>query len=133
MSIQIGELNVWAILVATVISMAFGALWYSPLLFVNKWMKLVGITEMKTSGGQMFGTVVMTLIGSVVLAIVIQLAGAATAYEGFVIALLLSLVLAAKLAVNYFFEGKSMKLYALTIGFHVIPYLAGGIVLAVWK
>jgi hypothetical protein len=88
---------------------------------------------MKSPTGPMIGTIVMTLIGNVMLAVFIQLTGASTAAEGFMIALLLSIVICAKLAVNYFFEGKSLKLYGLTAGFHVIPYLIGGILLAIWK
>ena len=37
------EINIWAILVATVASFAFGALWYSPLLFLKPWSREAGI------------------------------------------------------------------------------------------
>ncbi|OHA88263.1 MAG: hypothetical protein A2653_00800 [Candidatus Zambryskibacteria bacterium RIFCSPHIGHO2_01_FULL_43_25] len=36
--------NFWIILVAAIVSMASGALWYSPAAFGNLWMKLSGIT-----------------------------------------------------------------------------------------
>jgi hypothetical protein len=115
--------------------MIIGFLWYTPVLFGNVWMQLVGLKkeEMRTAAGPMVGTVLMTLIGSFLLAVFIQLTGASTALEGFVIALLLSIIICAKIAVNYFFEGRSFKLYLLTVGFHVIPYLIGDVLLAVWK
>ena len=31
------HISLWAVLLATVISFAFGALWYSPLLFLREW------------------------------------------------------------------------------------------------
>lgn len=133
-SIDFTNLNIWAILVATVISMVIGALWYSPVLFGNVWMKLVGLKaeELKPSAGPMVGTVIMTLLSNVALAVLIQWTGATTALDGLWIALLISLVLAGKIAVNYIFENRSFKLYWLTIGFHIIPFLLGGIVIAVW-
>lgn len=39
------NMNYWAILVATLSTFVIGALWYSPLLFVNKWMELNGFTH----------------------------------------------------------------------------------------
>ena len=135
MSFDLSSINLWAVLVTVVISMVIGALWYSPVLFGNVWMKLVGLKpgETRTAAGPMIGTVIMTLIASYLLAVFIKLAGATTATEGLVVALLLSIVIAAKIAVNYFFEGRGFKLYLLTIGFHVIPYLIGGVLLAVWQ
>lgn len=135
MSFDLSNINLLAVLAATVVSMAIGFLWYSPMLFGNVWMRLVGLKpdEMRTAAGPMAGTVIMTIIASYLLAVFIEIAGATTALEGFVVALLLSIVLAAKIAVNYFFEGRGVKLYLLTIGFHVIPYLIGGVILAVWK
>ncbi|KEO83259.1 DUF1761 domain-containing protein [Tumebacillus flagellatus] len=135
MSIDFSQLNVWAILVTIVISMVFGALWYSPVMFGNVWAKLVGLKpgQNPSAAGPMIGTVIMTIIATLALAVFIQLTGAATALQGFWVALLLCIILAAKIAVNYFFEGRGFKLYLLTIGFHTIPYLIGGILLAVWK
>ena len=37
--------NYLAVLVAAIVSMVIGGLWYSPLLFGNVWMKLSGITQ----------------------------------------------------------------------------------------
>ena len=35
-------LNVWAVLVCALATMVIGFVWYSPLLFANPWMKLMG-------------------------------------------------------------------------------------------
>ena len=37
--------NYLAILVATIVGYVIGALWYSPLLFGNMWIKLMGYTK----------------------------------------------------------------------------------------
>ena len=40
--IQEISLSVTAIIVAAVAGMAIGALWYSPILFGNAWLKAIG-------------------------------------------------------------------------------------------
>lgn len=39
------NLNLLAIIVAAASAFALGALWYSPLMFVEKWMKESGVTK----------------------------------------------------------------------------------------
>ena len=38
-------INYWSVLLGGVLSMAFGALWYSPVLFGNLWAKLSGLAS----------------------------------------------------------------------------------------
>jgi hypothetical protein len=52
-------INVWAVLVATLIFWAIGAVWYSPVLFSKRWQKEVGFKEeeiKKTNMAMVFGT-----------------------------------------------------------------------------
>ena len=37
-------INYWAVLVAAIIRVAIGFAWYSPVLFLNPWLKETGIT-----------------------------------------------------------------------------------------
>mgnify|MGYP001079183625 CR=1 FL=1 len=39
------EISFWAMLVAAIAAFVVGALWYSPLLFANVWIKAKGFTE----------------------------------------------------------------------------------------
>ena len=39
------DINFLAVLVATIVSMVLGALWYSPILFGKLWAKLSKFTE----------------------------------------------------------------------------------------
>lgn len=41
---DLSTLNLWAVLVAALASFAIGSIWYSPMLFANKWQKTVGLT-----------------------------------------------------------------------------------------
>jgi len=40
---MIPEINYWAVLIGTVLSMALGAVWYSPALFLERWARLARI------------------------------------------------------------------------------------------
>ncbi|WP_028670614.1 DUF1761 domain-containing protein [Saccharospirillum impatiens] len=46
-------LNIWAILLASLVGFAVGALWYSPLLFANVWMRETGLDEAKIRSANM--------------------------------------------------------------------------------
>lgn len=47
------EFNYLAILVAAIVPMVLGFLWYSPMLFGKAWMKETGLTEEKLKQGNM--------------------------------------------------------------------------------
>src|SRR5689334_11248557 len=80
-----------AILGAAFAKMAIGAAWYSPALFLKRWMSLAGISEAQMKQG--FGkAIVVDLIGSLLMAFVlvhaIRYAGAATALQGLTVGFL---------------------------------------------
>lgn len=61
------HINYLAVLVAAVLNMAIGALWYSPVLFAKPWMKAIG-KSMKDMGKPGPGYALTTL-GSLVMAL----------------------------------------------------------------
>jgi hypothetical protein len=69
------DLNWLAIFVAAVSAFVLGALWYSPLMFVKRWMKETGITEETTKNANMLKifslAFVLSLIASFFLAMFI--------------------------------------------------------------
>lgn len=66
------EFNVLAILVAAVVPVLLGFLWYNPILFGNVWMRESGMTEEKIKGGNMAVIFAVSLILSVFLAFFTQ-------------------------------------------------------------
>ena len=50
---DVATLNIWAILLASLIGFAVGALWYSPLLFATVWMREAGLDEEKIKSANM--------------------------------------------------------------------------------
>ena len=45
------QVNLFAILLAVIYNIIVGSIWYSPLLFGNRWMELLGIRKDETQGG----------------------------------------------------------------------------------
>src|SRR5258708_34989870 len=78
-------INYLALLVATIVKVVIGMLWYSPLLFGRAWMRLVGCEpeEMKS---RMPKAMVVDLVATFVLAFVlvhaVHYAGATGAGQG---------------------------------------------------
>lgn len=112
------EVNWVAVILAAVVSMVVGFIWYGPL-FGKAWMKLTGKKEMGDKK-EMPKTYAIMFAASLVTAYVLSVLGASfeTAFWvwlGFQATLLLNGVL---------FEGKSWNLYFLNAGHQLVSLLA---------
>ena len=133
---ELSSLNYFAIFVAALSTFLIGGLWYSPVLFSNAWMKENGFSEEDLKGANMamiFGSsFVLQLIIAFNLAaflgdssdIVWGITAGALAGVGWV---------AASMGITYLFERKSMKLFLINAGFHVLAFIVMGAILGVWK
>ena len=68
------DVNIWAVLAAAVSQFIIGMLWYSPALFGNAWMKMVGISKSDMAKAQkkgMAGQMLVGFLGSIVMAFVL--------------------------------------------------------------
>jgi hypothetical protein len=135
--------NIWAVLVSAVATMAVGFLWYSPALFANPWMVLMGydpndkakIAEMQKSAGPSY---VMSLIASILSAFVlgklISVSGSATAFDGLKIGLVVWLGFVTTVQfTNALFSRQRNKLYLINTGYQLVCYVAMGAILGAWK
>lgn len=130
------------VLVAALLPMVIGALWYGPL-FGKQWMSMVGRSEeeirsnfnpIKTFGGTYLSYVVM----GYVLAVILQawqdaydmtgwsagMQGAFWCWLGFVVAFGWQSVA---------YEDRSLKLYGLNMAYNLVSLLAMGALLGVWR
>lgn len=74
------EVNVWAVLLATVSSMVIGTIWYAKPVFGNYWMKAAGHDEESMKAGSA-APIAITVVVSAITAWV--LAGVAAIAQGF--------------------------------------------------
>jgi len=130
--------NYWAVLVAGVAFTALGALWYSPALFFNAWLKGIGKTREQIEAGHSPWKMVVALIGSLVAAYGIARALSWTNLEhlwgGVAIAFLAAVCfLATTMGTNDLMEGRPLKLYLLNAFFNLIGFLIMGVIIGVWK
>ena len=66
------EMNFIAVLVAAASTLVVGAVWYSPMLFANAWMKESGLTEEQLKKGNMLKIFGLTFIFSIMIAMIMQ-------------------------------------------------------------
>lgn len=133
------DINPWAVLVAAVVNMALGALWYAPFLFGKIWMtslqrrdKEVEKLKQNSNYFHLF-TLLGALISSFVLAHFVDYVGATTFFEGMKVGLWCWLGFVVSTAISStLYEGRSKKLYFLNIGYYFIAFLVMGGILAVW-
>ena len=133
------DINLFAVLVAAIISMVLGGLWYGPL-FGKAWMKLIGMSDAdlkKAKEKGMGKSYLLMFIGSLVMAFelahIIQAFGAEPwqmglaagfwSWLGFIATRSLSSVL---------WENKSWNLYWLNNGYDLLNLLLMGLILTLW-
>ena len=129
------------ILTTAIVSMVIGYLWYSPYLFGNQWVKLMGwgeadIQDAKNKGGMwkpFLGQFVVSIISFVVLSFFIKQTEAygwmdgallgAFAWLGFVMP---------KDAASLMWEGKNFKLILIGTGASLVTFVVAGAILTSW-
>jgi hypothetical protein len=135
--------NVWAVLVAAVATMVVGFLWYSPALFANSWMKLMGydpndkakIAEMQKGAAPSY---VMSLVASILAAFVlgklISLSGFSNAVDGLKIGLVVWLGFVTTVQfTNALFSRQRNRLYMINTGYQLVSYVVMGAILGAWR
>ena len=130
------DINIWAVLVAAVVSMVVGSFWYSKSLFGKEWAKLVGrkLEEMSGGGKGYAVAAAGALLQAYILAHFVQYAGATTFWDGIVTGFWLWLgFVAVVVAMNLVFEGKSWTLWKINAGYFLVVLLINGCLLAAWR
>jgi hypothetical protein len=125
-----GEVDLLAVVVATVASFLFGSLWYSPLLLLGAWQKAAG-REPRATPQALAVAFVATALSALGLAWL--LGPAPTFVAGVADGLAVGLsVVAASFAINYQFAGREPALLAIDGGFHVLRFAVMGAILGLW-
>lgn len=129
------EFNVWAVLVAAVSGFVLGGLWYSPMLFGRAWQREAGLTDEQLQGANMglvFGlSFVLCVIASFVFAMFLGPRPPLALGLGAGFSAGLCWV-GASFGINYLFERKSFKLFAINAGYHTVQFTLIGLILALW-
>ena len=131
-------INYLAVVVAALVSMVVGFVWYS-FLFGKAWMKAVNITQKGLASGRKEANkyylimAVASLVSAYVLAHFADYVGASTVGEGLALGfwVWLGFVAATSLG-DYLFSGRPKNLYLINNGSLLVSMLAMAVILAIW-
>jgi len=130
-----------AVIVATLVHYILGGLWYSPLLFGNKFIQLVDWTpeqlrqvESQSHAKELALAFVMSLVLVYILAHFVQYTKATSALGGIQTAfwIWLGFVVTTQ-APTVIFEGRSFGLFAINVAYQFVGCALAGAILAIWR
>lgn len=128
------DLNWFAVLAAALSAFALGGLWYGPL-FKKAWCREAGIDPdaAPSHPGRIFATAfVCSLLAALVFASLLP--PAASVADGFGIGFVVGLFFVSmSFGINYAFAGRSLKLWMIDSGYHIVQFIAYGVILAAWR
>ena len=130
------NLNWLAIIVAAVSAFGLGAIWYSPLMFVKRWMKETGITEESAKDANMakiFGLAfILSFVASFFLAMFVgtDAGGGFGALAGFMAGLGWVFTF---MGITYLFERRSLAHFLINSLYSVVSLTLMGFIIGIWQ
>ena len=135
---EIPNINWWAVLVAAVLRIVVGSIWFSPIAFVKPWQALTGVTPETMQKGLVRAIIIdaiLSLVMSFVLyhAIMYATNMAPNLVSGIIVGLLnwLGFVLATHLPL-WAYENRSLKLIAIGTGSNLVSMALMGALFGLW-
>jgi hypothetical protein len=133
--VQDVDINYVAVVVAALVPMFLGALWYSTALFARPWMRAVDRTQQELKGAQLGYVIsaVGALFMSYALARIDRWAKVDDLWNGALVGLLIWVgFVATVLAVNTYFSGRPLKLWLINAGYQLVALVLVGAIHGVW-
>lgn len=136
MSSAFQGVNIWAVLLAALVYLVIGSLWYSPLLLGNAWMKLKGFTEEDFKSAKpiwfiMLLTYAFAFFAAFSLAMFLGPQSDAT-FGAIAGALVAIFWISTSKASMILYENQLVKLWLLHAGFDFLAYTAMGAIVGGW-
>ena len=127
--------NVWAVLVATVVYFALGAAWYMALS--KPWMAAVGFTRAQLEQGSnpaIYGvTFVLEAVAVFTLAVLLRNTGLTGIVGGASLGALVGIgIWFALMSVTFMYESRRPTLFLIDGGYHVLALTLAGAILGAW-
>lgn len=134
MSLSLLQLNWLAILAATASAFLLGGLWYGPL-FKKAWCREAGIDpEAKPAHpGRVFAVaIVCAFLAATIFSMLMP--PSATAVDGFGVGFVVGVFFVSmSFGINYAFAQRSLKLWMIDSGYHILQFILYGVILGAWK
>lgn len=132
-NLQLGDLNLLAILVAWIVHVAMGLLWFSKPLFGVAWSKLTS-QDLKPAKKWVLAGFIGHLLMAITLAVLIKISGATTGSGGLIIGLLVWAGFIVPLEIGELvWEKIPFKLFLIRSGNHFVGLAISGFILGAWQ
>jgi hypothetical protein len=137
---MVPEINIWAVVVATLSTMVVGSLWYTPKVFGNYWMRVAKVSpsgEAKDAVKPILITLAVSFVSALVLAGSVAIAqefyGGSFLGNSVITAVILwAGFTAARFITHDAFEGRPAGLTALNCAHELVTYLVMGLVIGLF-
>jgi len=135
------DINLISVLIAAIVGMALGALWYSPLMFGNLWIKLSGMNKKDIEKAKAKGmskaylaNFIAVIITAYVLSYLISLTQVIAIGEGILLSVMLWIGFVAPVILgSVLWEKKPVGLYILNVTYYLVQLIIMGIILVSWR
>lgn len=129
-------INWWAVLAAALLKIVLGAIWYSPIAFLPRWMAATGVSEahMKAAFPK---AIAIDIIGAFVVAFVllhaVHYAGAHAAGQGAAVGFFNWLAFIGVITLGQIvYEHRPFSYFAINNAYLLLSLMIMGAILAVW-
>jgi hypothetical protein len=141
MTVDLGQINWIAVLVAAVVYFVIGAAWFAPATFGRPWMAAIGWDESRPrpemNPVSYVGPAAFYLVASIATALLAAATGSDTLPEGIVLGLVVglgyALVVTATDAVFDPNKPKPWTWFAISGAYHVVSLILVGAIVAAWQ
>ena len=131
------KVNIWSVILAAIIYLIIGSLWYSPLLFGKLWIKLIGFCDedFKTNK-PMWLILALSFLSAAIAAFMISavLGPQSSAVTGAIVGGVVAVcwISMSKLT-DVLFENKPVRLFLLHAGFDLVSFMVMGAIVGYWR
>lgn len=134
MSMSLLQLNWLAILAATASAFVLGGLWYGPL-FKKAWCRETGMDPdaKPAHPGRVFAVaIVCAFLAATIFSMLMP--PSANAIDGFGVGFVVGVFFVSmSFGINYAFAQRSLKLWMIDSGYHILQFILYGVILGAWK
>lgn len=133
LTIVLSDINLLAVLVAGIVHMVIGLIWFMPKFFGNTWVELTG-KEMKPASQWIAAGLIGHQVMSFVLTMIVTLANVTDAVGGIIVGVLLCAGFVIPLEIGeLIWEKIPFKLFMIRVGNQLVGLSVASIILAVWR
>jgi hypothetical protein len=134
MSVSLLQVNWLAILAATASAFLLGGLWYGPL-FKKAWCREAGMdpdTKPAHPGRVFAVAIICAFLAATIFSMLMP--PSANAVDGFGVGFVVGLFFVSmSFGINYAFAQRSLKLWMIDSGYHILQFILYGAILGAWK